>query len=121
MSTESPQSKPSPLRWLHVLLALLIGVGIGVPVGHFAFPRAADPSVPELQLFEQTGSFESGAAGEVHFPSPYAYPPNVELKWRIGPIKVVETTPTGFKWADFSNPPQGEGGTWTAKGIKATK
>lgn len=120
-------------------LGLVLGFAAGVPAGMFAprlwrggdkgviagglpaqaVDRSANPPGPELQLFEQTGTF-SGRQGEVYFPYPYALPPNVELK-NSSNMAVVETTAGGFKWRDTSFPPQGYGGTWVAKGIKATK
>jgi len=117
MSTDQPVSKMVRLPWWAVLLALVVGIGFGVAIDRFALPHAADP---DSELFEQIGSIESGAQGQVQFPFPYALPPNVELDCVLGLYVIVETTPTGFTWRDTSVPRNGQGGKWIAKGIKAT-
>src|SRR5262245_49805659 len=77
---------------------------------------------PELAIFEQSGPFDgTGGQGETNFPSPYAYPPNVKLDYGGRTTAVVEIKTTGFKWKDIGAGSHAATGTWTAKGIKATK
>jgi len=104
---------------------LVVGVGIGVALDRFVLPRAALPDKAAntgLEIFEQSGPFDgSGGQGETNFPIPYASPPNVKLDYVGRIIAVVEVKTTGFKWKDVGAGGQAATGTWTAKGIKATK
>src|SRR5262249_1928143 len=67
--------------------------------------------------FQQTGTFTTpyfSREGVVHFPHPYATPPNVTLSSAMD----VTAGPTGFRW---SRPHTGDSKvTWTARGVRAT-
>jgi hypothetical protein len=106
---------------LAILLALVVGIGLGVALDRFVLNRATNPADVGPAVFEQTGALVGHKQGEVHFPLPYALPPHVELKTTGGWYVIVETTATGFKWLDDSIPTQGQGGTWHAKGVKASR
>jgi hypothetical protein len=80
------------------------------------------PGSAELEPFEQSGPFDgSGGQGEVNFPIPFALPPNVKLDYIGRTTVVAEIKPTGFKWKDVGAGGHAATGTWTAKGVKATK
>jgi hypothetical protein len=64
------------------------------------------------------------------FPHPFASPPNVTValayqpgQWDASNVKILATTPTGFKWqsVNWSNPGMPLKAGWTAKGVPATK
>ena len=96
--------------FLPVCVTLLIGCSRSTPTG-----SAKNGS------FEQTGSFEAHAGqGEIIFSEYFESPPDVHLDYSVGPIEIVEVTATGFTWSDESVPRQGKGGTWTARGQKAS-
>ena len=122
MSDESgsPVTKKRQFHWLDSLLALVVGIGIGVAIDRFALPLA--PSKAESEIFEQTGPFSAvGGEGETNFPFPYATPPNVELNYTGRSVKVVEIKTTGFKWQDVGAGSHAAVGTWVAKGVKASR
>jgi hypothetical protein len=80
---------------------------------------------PDLEVFEQTGTFFmiEGEAGAVGFPLPYAEPPAVEISGNERTSALItEITRSGFKWKCVGKTvlmrPELK---WTAKGVKATK
>ena len=111
MFTESRSSKMTGVAWLAVLLALVVGIGIGAALDRFAFSRALNLSDTGITIFEQSGPLEGHRAREVHFPLPYASPPNVDLKTTSGLYVIVETTAnalsgatTAFRFKDRVEP-----------------
>lgn len=97
-----------------------VTVRLALPGGSAPLPGA--PSGPQMEPFEQSGPFDgAGGQGEVHFPVPFASPPNVKLDYLGRTTVVVEVKPTGFKWRDVGAGSHAATGTWTAKGIKASK
>jgi hypothetical protein len=95
--------------------------GVGLPQPHTG-PMPG-------RLLRQEGRFAPiGKEGEVHFPFPYASPPNVELfawnenrKRHVTWATVGECTATGFKWRMgevIDNPRVLD---WVAKGIPASE
>jgi hypothetical protein len=81
-------------------------------------PASALPPRP----FEQKGSFHTatGLESVVHFPIPYASPPEVELGGsRKHAVVVSECTAKSFKWKNFGTNPTFDNGdvTWTARGV----
>ena len=97
-----------------------VTVCIAIPPQGSATP--ANSVSPELVIFEQNGPFDgAGGQGETNFPIPYAYPPNVKLDYTGRIIAVLEVKTTGFKWKDVGAGGHAATGTWTAKGVKATK
>ncbi len=81
-------------------------------------PFTVEAATPPFQQQSKFTLPEGEAVGVEYFPYPYATAPNLTLT--SGPyIKVLATTPTGFKWQKvqgYSNPVQ----TWHARGIRAT-
>jgi hypothetical protein len=95
------------------------GKGADTASGKGAAPR------PELEVFEQTGTFFilEGEAGAVGFPLPYAEPPAVEISGdERRSALITEITRSGFKWKcvgkTFFMQPELK---WTAKGVKAKR
>jgi hypothetical protein len=104
----------------YVTVRFTLPTGSGAPP---AAPQHPETSAqPALEPFEQSGPFDgAGGQGEVNFPIPFASPPNVKLDYSGRTTVVVETKPTGFKWKDVGAGSHAAMGTWTAKGIKASK
>lgn len=84
---------------------------------------AASSGILSASPVEQSGQFEvlAGKEGVVHFPLPYAAPPNVVLeKVPQNETMVVECTPTSFKWKN-QNPALNYASAsirWISKGVR---
>ena len=66
------------------------------------FTANGNPTGTDQKPFEQSGTFKvkPKETGTVTFPQPYASPPHVELKVKLGlhKVRVTKTTATGFTW-----------------------
>ncbi len=85
------------------------------------------PGLGSEELLEQEGRFSRigvGQEGQILFPYPYSFPPNVLLTYldgrTISDTSVVEVTAVGFKWKHVTNSIYTGDVMWKAKGVKAT-
>jgi hypothetical protein len=72
--------------------------------------------------FVQQGTFLMrdgvGLSGAEYFPHPYAHSPNVTLSELN--VKIVATTPTGFRWQQIAQQWPAVTVKWSAKGVRTT-